>query len=56
TAGGEVNPPLTDNWDAAHGYTMGDIVIYGGKKYESQGWWVVGIVPGTNSTVWKPIV
>lgn len=47
--------PSVDNYDSVHPYTFGDIVIYNGKEYKSQGWWVVGITPGTNDGVWKPM-
>lgn len=50
------NPkPSVDNYEPVHPYTFGDIVIYNGKEYKSQGWRVVGITPGTNDGVWRPM-
>lgn len=42
-------------YDPAHPYTFGDVVSYNGMLYQSQGYWVVGITPGTNNSVWKPM-
>lgn len=42
-------------YDPTKAYNRGDVVMYNGKKYEQQGYGVVGFTPGTHDGVWKPI-
>ncbi|MEG0295071.1 MAG: glycosyl hydrolase family 18 protein [Clostridium sp.] len=44
---------LPDTYDPTKGYEMNNEVVYGGKTYICQRWWVVGVTPGTDETVWK---
>lgn len=44
-----------EEYNSTKVYNRGDVVIYNGKKYEQQGYGVVGFTPGTHDGVWKPI-
>lgn len=47
--------PEVPEWSPTKDYTMNDVVMYQGKKYQSKAWWSVGVVPGTNINIWLPI-
>lgn len=39
-------------YDATKAYTMDDIVVYKGIKYQCKGWWVVGQDPTVYTNIW----